>query len=89
MVKNIQKELSSVFSDKESGRFYFYDKNGDLVEESFYLKKPHYNGESYVMNYNIRVYDNEITKSVCEKIINDEDFEYPTIENNFNGWMNE
>lgn len=88
MVKNIQKELSSVFGDKENGRFYFYDKNGDLVEESFYLKKPHYNGESYVMNYNVRIYDNETTKSVCKKIIADEDFEYPTIENKFNEWMN-
>lgn len=88
MVKNIRKELSSVFGDKESGRFYFYDENCNLVEETFYLKRPHYCGESYVMNYNIRVYDNEITKSVCEKIIADEDFEYPTIENKFNEWKN-
>ena len=88
MVKNIQKELNSVFDDKENGALFYYDKNGNLVEETFYLKRPHYCGESYVMNYNIRVYDNEITKLVCEKIIADEDFEYPTIENKFNEWIN-
>ena len=87
MVKNIQKELSSVFSDKENGALLYYDENGNLVEETFYLKRPHYCGESYVMNYNIRIYDNETIKSVCEKIIADEDFEYPIIENNFNEWI--
>ena len=88
MVKNIQKEMNSIFGDKENGTLFYYDENRNLVEETFYLKKPHYNSESYVMNYNIRVYDNATTKSVCEKIIADEDFEYPTIENRFNEWMN-
>lgn len=84
MNKNIQKELKDIFGDSDQGCISYYNENGDSVVESFYLKRPKYQGQPYVMTYKISVYDNNTIKSVCEKIINGEDFEYSKIENRFN-----